>query len=192
MAWLFKNKDKNAPKKIDVEANIKSIQGKLDLIKERQKVLNMRITKLGQDAVENKRMGRVHDAILAAKKRMILKKELDKKNGMEIMLTQVLFEIESSQNEQEILKIIQQSNEVLQGLRSRARLEDFEKAKEDLDEQLGLSEEISDFFKSISKEQEDECLEEIEKIEKEEEAKLKEDLKKGYSVPSSGTLIAYV
>ena len=87
MAWLFAQKKEEA-KKVDPEQALAGISKQLDNLSKKQMVYERRSKDLRQEAVNYKKTKNIRAAVLALKKHKLVEQELNKMDGMRMMLEQ--------------------------------------------------------------------------------------------------------
>ena len=95
MSWLF-GKKKEEKKKADPEMAMKAINTQIDNISKRQMVLDKKSKDLTQEALKSKKSKNTRAAVLALKKRKLVDQEMNKIDGMKMLMEQQKLELEGT------------------------------------------------------------------------------------------------
>ena len=97
MSWLFGGgKKKEVKKAPSSEEAMKSINMQIDHTEKRQMVLENKKTTLVQEALKCKKAKNNRGAIMALKKKKLIEQEMNKIDGMKVLLEQQKLQLEGS------------------------------------------------------------------------------------------------
>ncbi len=97
MSWLFGGgKKKEVKKAINTEQLLQNIGQQIDTISKRQKLLENKTASLTQEALKLKKAKNIKGAVLALKKKKLLEQELNKIDGMKMLLEQQRMQLEGT------------------------------------------------------------------------------------------------
>lgn len=97
MSWLF-GKKKEEKKKPDPEAAMKAISMQIENISKRQMVLEKKGNDLKVEAIKQKKNKNTRGAVLALKKRKLVEQEMNKIDGMKMLMEQQKLQLEGAPN----------------------------------------------------------------------------------------------
>ena len=101
MSWLFgrKNKEsKDQKKTVNPEQALQNIATQIDNISKRQQLLEVKAKKLTQEALAYKKAKNTKAAVLSLKKKKLLDQELNKIDGMKMLLEQQKVQLEGNRH----------------------------------------------------------------------------------------------
>lgn len=93
MSWLF-GKKKEEKKVINQEEAARNLSNQIENIDKRQKVLEMKSKKLIQEALQLKKAKNTKAALLAMKKKKLVDQEMNKIDGMKMLMEQQKYQLE--------------------------------------------------------------------------------------------------
>ena len=166
MSWLF-GKKKEEKKTIDPGKAMEAINMQIENIGKREQVLELKSKNLAVEALKNKKAKNTRAAVLCLKKRKLVDQEMNKIGGMKMLMEQQKAQLESASFDGDIFATLKTAGEALTVVRQGVNVEQFEKLKEDIEENQAVTQEMSEFFGNIAHEDEDEMMEELEKLESE-------------------------
>ena len=168
MSWLFGGgKKKEEKKKANPEDAMKAINSQIDNIGKREQVLEVKTQQLVKEALQKKKAKDNRGAILALKKKKLVEQEINKISGMKMLMEQQKLQLEGAAFDGDIFSTLKTAGEAISDVRKKVDIEQFEKMKEDVEENQAVSQEVSEFFGSIAHEGEDELLDELNELEQE-------------------------
>lgn len=94
MAWLFGSKKEEKKAAPNPEEAMKSLSQQIDNIDKRQKVLDVKSKKLIQEALSYKKAKNNKAAVLALKKKKLVEQEMNKIDGMKMLMEQQKLQLE--------------------------------------------------------------------------------------------------
>lgn len=119
-------------------------------------------------ALEKKRNKDNRGALHAMKSMKMHEKELNKIDGMKILLEQQKFMLESSQFDGMVIDGMQTGATALEQLQKKLDIDAFDKIKDDIDDQMAQKDEIDQFFISQTNvDMDDELMGELDALEEE-------------------------
>ena len=166
MSWLF-GKKKEVKKQASPQDAIGNINGQIENIEAREKLLEKKMDLLTKEALQHKKAKNNRAAILSLKKKKMMEGEFNKISGMKLMLEQQKVQIEASINDVDIFKALKQGNDAIKDVNKDVNIDSFQDLKDELEEQQENANEIGNFFSEMGKEGEDELLDELEQLESE-------------------------
>ena len=89
-------------------------------------------------AIRLAKEGQKNRALICIRHKKMLMKDIDKMDGQEISLNQVITGIESAKADINIMQALKDGDQLLKDLRAQASLEDFEKLVDDHQENLAM------------------------------------------------------
>ncbi len=132
MSWLF-GKKKEEKKKADPEKAMQMITMNIDNISKRQQVLEIKSKGLVQEALKQKKSKNNRGAILALKKKKLVDQEMNKIDGMKMLLEQQKLQLEGASFDGDIFVALKGAGEAITQVRAGVNIDEFEKMKEDIE-----------------------------------------------------------
>lgn len=132
MSWLF-GKKKEEKKKADPEKAMQAISMNIENITKRQQVLEVKSKGLAQEALKQKKAKNNRGAILALKKRKLVEQEMNKIDGMKMLLEQQKLQLEGAAFDGDIFGALKTAGEAITQVRAGVNIDEFEKLKEDIE-----------------------------------------------------------
>ena len=141
---------------LKIKANIKKLKVYSDKLQIDAKTQDAKIKELIKDKQKER-------AVLALRIKKLKLKELEKADGAMFMLQETISNIESAQMDVNVMQAMKDGEKVLSELQKAAKLEDFEKIYDNIQERDALKQQEIEFYGQIINE--DELLEDLNKLE---------------------------
>ena len=141
---------------LKIKANIKKLKVYSDKLHIDAKTQDAKIKELIKDKQKER-------AVLALRIKKLKLKELEKADGAMFMLQETISNIESAQMDVNVMQAMKDGEKVLSELQKAAKLEDFEKIYDNIQERDALKQQEIEFYGQIINE--DELLEDLNKLE---------------------------
>ena len=117
-------------------------------------------------AKEEKKEKNDDKALSLMRRRKLYQKYLDAARGKQVMIEETLHQIKSAKTDVNVMKALEQGQEVIEDLRSKASVEDFERIMEQQQETQDQEEELRQMLKQNGIE-DDEVMDDVDQLEAE-------------------------
>merc|ERR1719329_1734101 len=122
--------DKNAPKKqaapeINPQEMIEKLNGQIDTVEKRIKVLENRTAEYKTTAIAKKKAKDNRGALMAMKQMKMMEKELAKLDGQSVMLTEQKMMIESTHFDSDVIKTVSAGKDAMKQMQKDLDIDDI-------------------------------------------------------------------
>ena len=125
---------------------ITRISNQIDLIEKKEKVIELKMKELVQEAVNFKKANQNKKALQSLRKKKLYEQQLNKIDGMKYMLEQQKATMEQVSLDSEVYQTLDVVTKEIQVKQNGVNAETFAELKDKMDEQQDLRNEICDFF----------------------------------------------